>query len=339
MKVWKVYSKEDIRLEELPSQAVEEGCVKIKMTTVPISQSDIMYYSGERGFKEPIIIGRSGVGMVTEVADDVTNVVRGDRVFVESYDTCGVCASCKAGRVNDCEKLGMYGIDRDGFMRDFVVVPAAGIDKLPERIRDEDAIMLQHISAASNIVSKLSLQKGEHLVIVGANVLGIVLAQVAMYHQAVPILVDTRKENLEVASSLGIYYCINSVEDDVKKKILLLTGGRMSETLCYVTASTGSLSRSLELCAKSGRVAITGYETNQDDDFVSSFKAVLHNQLTVHGINNVAKNIATAINLLANGAVNVAPLITKTASFESVAGEIAQMANFPDKYIRIVIKI
>ncbi len=80
---------------------------------------------------------------------------------------------------------------------------------IPDRLKDEEAVFTEHTAMAINVISKLKIDKGEHLVIVGATSIGIILAQVAMYHQAVPIVVDMRDELLESARRAGVYYTIN----------------------------------------------------------------------------------------------------------------------------------
>lgn len=337
MKAWKIINQNEAVMQELPSQKVGEGQVKVKLTRSSIVWSDIAKYDGKIDPSD-IIIGTQGVGMVTEVHESVTSVVRGDRVFLGAYKTCGTCNACKSHKNNECEKIVRMGLDADGYMCDFAVVNAELLHKLPERIVDDEAILLQQITTASNIISNLSLQKGEHIVIVGANVLGIILAQVAIYQQAVPIIVDPRKDNLAIAEQLGIYYCIHSVEQDVIKKVKSLTGGRMSETVCHITGTHGSLKMSLELCANNGRAVIAGCG-DFTGEFNSSFSSIYKKQLTVRGVNNGAKSITSAINMLVNNAVKVAPLVTKSIELKEVGDIIKDSSEHPDKYLKVVVKI
>ncbi len=337
MKAWKIINQGEAILDELPSQKVAEGQVKVKLTRSALSWIDIAKYDGKVD-PSNVIIGSQGVGMVTEVHESVTNFERGDRVFLGSYNTCDVCPSCKSNKVDECSKLERYGIDSDGYLRDFAVVNADVIYKLPERIVDDEAILIQRITMASNIISKLSLQKGEHIVIVGADVLGLILAQVAIYHQAVPIIIDSHKSNLQIAESLGAYYFINSVEEDVNKKVKTITGGRMAETVCHIVGNHGVLARSLEYCADNGRVVVAGCDINSSE-LNSAFKTVLKKQLTVTGVNNGAKSITGAINMLVNNAVKVSPLVTKCIEFNEVADTIKECSEDPQRYLKVVVKI
>ena len=260
MKAWRIFEPKKLEQVEIPHAPATGKNVKIKLSYSALSTSDRLVYTGQMTPKVyPLTIGRQGVGMVTEVGEEVTSFARGDRVVVDPYVFCEECGPCKDGRFNECMNPETYGVHEDGLLSDFAIVRYEDVFKLPERVKDTDAIFTGHVAFALNILSKLNLEKGEHLVIVGASVVGILLAQAAIYYQAVPILVDSRAERLKIAERLGVYYCINSVDEDVPKKIFSLTGGNMSETVCYLSYSDAPLSKSLELAKINGRVVIAGW--------------------------------------------------------------------------------
>lgn len=339
MKAWRLNGKGDISLDEMNSQPVGEGCVKLKMLYSSISLTDQMLYDGRLAPKcTPLIIGRQAVGLVTETGASVTGLQRGNRVAVDPYLCCRSCAACKSGRGAECEKLLTHGVDDNGFMSDFAVVNAADAYQLPERVAASDAVFLEHIALAINTVSKLNPEKGEHIVIVGANVIGIIMAQVAMYYQAVPVLVDTRQDLLDKAAQLGVYYTVNSVDADPQKKIFSITGGRMAESVAYITTGKMSLVRSLDYAAKGGRVAIVGW-TDEGSELNASFSSVFSRQLTVMGINNGAKNLSGAINMLACSAVDVKSLVSREIGFDEVKTYLDETAELPNKYLKLLVKM
>ena len=338
MKAWRLHDKEKLTLDELPSQSVGEGCVKIKTLACGISLTDVLMYEGKLAPGSlPVIIGRQCVGMVTETGENVTGLVRGDRVAADPFVSCKTCAPCKNGRADECEKMLCCGLNDNGFMSDFTVAPAGVFYKLPDRISDTDGVFLEHIALSINAVGKLGLDKGEHIVIVGANALGIILAQVALYSQAVPILVDTAADNLALAESLGVYYTVNSVDADPMKKIFSLTGGRMSETVAFVSTSHMSFGRCLDYAAVGGRVAVVG-RSQISDEMAGSFNTVLDKQLKVAGVNNGAKLFPAAINLLANRTVDVSKLISCEVKFGDVENSVREHAENIGRFVKAVVR-
>src|SRR5690606_15042828 len=55
----------------------------------------------------PIVLGHEGAGIVVQVGKSVRKVVPGDHV-VMTFDTCGLCSSCRGGDVAYCENLGQF---------------------------------------------------------------------------------------------------------------------------------------------------------------------------------------------------------------------------------------
>ena len=338
MKAWRLHEAGKLQLDELPVQSVGEGCIKLKTLASGIGLSDVLAYEGKLVREAaPMIIGRECVGLVTETGEGVTGVTRGDRVAVDPFVSCKSCPSCKANKPDSCEKLFCCGVDDNGFMSDFSVVSADSVYLLPERIKEQDAVFLSHIALAINTVSKLNLDKGENIVIVGASAMGLILAQVALYYQAVPILVDVDADRLHLAEQLGIYYTVNSVDASPQKRIFSLTGGRMSETVAYMAPSHMSFSHSLDFAAKGGRVAIVGW-ADTVSDLQSGFSSVLTKQLSVVGVNNGAKLFPAAINLLANRTIDVGKLISREIPFADVEASVREMAEYKDRFIKVVVK-
>lgn len=337
MKAQRIYGPGDVRAEELPSQPVGENCVKIKILKAAVTHSDNLIYEGTRSVKYPVTLGRHCVGMVTEVGEAVKGYARGNKVAVSPIKACRKCSECAAGRFDSCLNKLEYGVGEDGFFRDFAVVGAEDLYKLPERIEDSEAMFLEQIAMAINIVGKLGLEKGEHIAIVGATVTGIILAQVAIYYQAVPVLMDLRRDRLDVASNFGVYYTVDTTESDAHKKIFSLTGGRMAETCAYMAQGIMPLTRTFDFLSNRGRMAICIPDGAKE--LSADLSVAVKKQLDLFGISGMGKNIPSAINMLANKSVKVAPLISKEVKFDEVPEALKEMGQHPDKYVKVIVNM
>lgn len=303
MKAWRLNAPNSLELTNMDSQPVGPGCVKIKLIYSAISAMDKLLYDGKLPFEGPLVLGRQGVGMVTEVGEGVKTVARGDIVAAKPFSSCGSCLKCKGGRPSDCDNKVIYGVTEDGFLCDFAVVKAEDVYKLPDRIDKKSAILLEHIDMALSTINQLKLQRGEHIVINGASYLGIIIAQLAMSYQAVPIVIDVDKDRLAVAEKFA-YYVFDYSEVDVRKRIMTITGGRMSETIAHLPHSEFPFNQSLALAGQNGRVAVVGWENIVDLSGVN-ITPILNKQLTVTGINGSNNNFSAAINMLVNHTVQV----------------------------------
>ena len=320
MKAWRIYEPNHLKFDEMDAQPVGEGCVKLKMLRSAVSQMDVRLYTGKLKAEYPLILGRQGVGMVTEVGEGVTSYKRGDRVAVNPVTPCRSCSACVSGHPHECTHMLTYGMTEDGFLRDFAVVPADDLIGLPDRISDTDAIFL------------------EHIVVYGATLVGLILAQAAIYYQAVPVLVDMRADRLSLAESLGVYYTVNPVESDPFKKIFTITGGRMAETVAFMADCGMRPGQALNYVAAGGRVAFVGWKELLDETD-ASIAPVIANRLKVTGVSCSGRNMPSAVNMLANKAINVEKLVNKEVGIEQAGDIIAESAAYPDKYLKVPVKI
>lgn len=338
MKAYRVHSIRSVSLDEMDAQPVGENCVKIKNLICGVSSADIAVYTGKVPVQFPIIPIRQCVGFVSEVGEAVNGISRGNRVVAYPQASCHLCKACRDGRYVDCEKPNTFGIGEDGFMSDFSVVSASDLYVIPDRLKDEEAVYTEHTALAINVISKLRIEKGEHIVIVGATAIGIILAQVAMYYQAVPIVVDMREDMLNACRQAGVYYTINSVSDDVNKKILSITGGHMADACAYFLSSTMPLKNVFDYTAVRGRVALVG--RLNDEELKCNLNGLVEKKIDLVTVADCGKYYPSAINMLANQTVSVACLPSRIVPFaEFPAALEEESSDGGDDGVKILVKV
>lgn len=338
MKAWRLIEAGMAELKDMESQPVGDECVKIKLIYSAITIIDRLLYHGQLSAQYPLILGRQASGMVVEVGSEVKGLVRGDIVAVKPLSICGSCIRCKEGKFNECENQLTFGLNEDGFLRDFAVLNAYEVVKLPERVSPKDATFIDYINISIEAISKLNLEKGQYLIICGASELGIVLAQVAMYYQIIPILIDINPAFLNLAKELGVYYTINCSEEDAKKRIFALTGGKMADGAAYITAASYPFAKIFEYVKCGGMISICGLEKSKQEINVNA-SLVFNKKLTVVGIPEDNNNIASAINLLANKTVQVDKLIGNEICFDEVNKELKKEIDANICYLKTLVKI
>ncbi len=338
MKAYRISAPHTVKLEEMEALPVGDNCIKLKNLICGLTHTDLSALSGEAtGVKYPIIPGRQCVGFVSEVGRSVAGLQRGNRVVVYPQASCHNCKACKDGRYYDCEKPSVFGVGEDGFLSDFSVVSADDVFAIPDRLKDEEAIFTEHTSMAINVLSRLNVEKGEHIIIVGATIVGIILAQVAMYYQAVPIVVDMHEELLDAARAAGVYYTANTITEDVTKKVLALTGGHMADACAFIPSSDVPLHNVFDFCKKHGRVAIVGRPYGQD--LKCSLKAFVEKNLELVTVTDCGKNYPSAINMLANRTVSTEMISTRVVPFADVPTAIENALDTSAAVEKLLVKI
>jgi threonine dehydrogenase-like Zn-dependent dehydrogenase len=337
MKSWKVTAERQVTIEETAAQPVGKNCVKLKMLAASINFPERnLFVKG--GARLPLILGTNGVGMVIETGESVTKFQRGDFAYIRPMSVCGDCSHCKSGKVGDCEKNYVYGKTEDGVMRDFIVVPSSDLVLLPEKITPTEGTFIESVALAVSAIDRLKLEKGEHIVIMGATNVGLILAQAALYYQAIPILVDMREDRLKIAEKMGVYYTVNAVDTDPIKKIFTITCGKKAETMAYCLLSGMPVQRSFECLSSHGRAAFVGFDT-MDDTLNFNFMPLIDRNIEVYAVSNAIDNYLTAVNMIASFAVDVKPLVGKRITFDEVGKALEEVADDVNKFTNIIVDI
>ena len=338
MKAYRIHAPHTLKLDEMDALPVGENCIKLKNLMCGITPADIAVYEGRVQTKYPIIPLSQCVGFVSEVGANVTGIQRGQRVVTYPQASCHACKACKDGRYFECEKPLPFGVQEDGFLSDFSVVSANDVYTIPDRISDEEAVFIEHIATALNAMSKMNVEKGDQVVIMGATVEGIILAQLAMYYQAVPIMVDMHEDMLKLAQKAGVYFTVNAVDDNVCKKILALTGGHMANACAYLVNSHMPLQSAWDYTAVGGRVAIVG--KNGIGDLNCNLNNMLEKNIDLYTVVDCGKNYSSAINLLANRTVTVNSLYENIIPFaEAQSAYDSLVSGRDDSQFKTLIKI
>lgn len=337
MKAYRIHSPHMIKLDEMNALPVGDNCVKLKNLMCGISSSDIAVFTGRLSAQYPIVPVRQNVGFVSEVGANVSRLSRGNRVVTAPHSSCHGCKSCNDARFYDCEKPVQFGLGEDGFLSDFSVVSVDDVYAIPDRIKDEEAVFIEHIALAINTLNRLNVEKGEHIVIVGATLVGIILAQVAMYYQAVPIVVDMREDMLAIAQRSGVYFTINAVSEDVCKKILSITGGHMADECAYLVTSKMPLQNVCDYTAMRGRAALVG--RLKEKELNCNLNGFFDKRIDLYTVADCGRYYSAAINMLANHTVSVDMLYDKIVPFSEVPAVFESLAAEPDSSLKVLVKI
>ena len=140
------------------------------------------------------------VGIVEQTGSEVKKVKPGDRVTVNVETFCGKCFFCQNGYVNNCtDKDGGWalGCRIDGGQAEYVRVPYAdqGLNLIPEKVTDEQALFVGDILATGFWAAKISEIKEEDTVLIlGAGSTGICTLLCVMLKNPKRIIVCEKDE-------------------------------------------------------------------------------------------------------------------------------------------------
>lgn len=163
---------QELRLDQAhPDPAVPPGEARVRVLRAGICNTDLEIVRGYMGFRG--ILGHEFVGVVEGGALD------GRRVTGEINAACGACATCQQGMPTHCPDRTTLGIDRrDGAFADALALPLVNLHPLPDEVSDDQAIFIEPLAAALQILHQTHISPHQRVILLGAGKLGLLAAQV-----------------------------------------------------------------------------------------------------------------------------------------------------------------
>ena len=290
MKVWQLAYPHNLQHVSAPDLKLSSDKVKVKVTKALLTESDVSVYSGAIKVKAPFIPGRFAIGQVTEANED-SFIRKGERVYL-------------AGVTEDelsPDGLRVAGETADGFYRDFVLAGVDDVYPLPASVSDEAAFLIDAIALAERVIDEMQITIGQHILVLGGGLYANVLCQILIYHRAVPILADNNAERLARAKKSGIYYTFPN-DETLKTNVVNVTGGKLADGAVYL--AYGNRSEPSVLFPLVKREAFVSFCAPTCKSIHVNLEYALKHNVTIKGITESREFVSTAINLLAQKAVN-----------------------------------
>ncbi|MFV0465740.1 MAG: zinc-binding dehydrogenase [Lachnospiraceae bacterium] len=338
MKVLCIEGPEKLEIKDFPMPILEEGKAIVKIIECGICGSDVTAYRGVNPtMKYPVNgIGHEGVGIISEIGPNEKGLKAGDRVTLEPYIPCNKCHMCKQGRFNNCADIRVCGVHKDGMMAEYFLHPIQQMYKLPDEISFEHAVLVEPFTIGLHAITRARVSVGEHVVIFGAGIIGLMAAFGCLNYGAQPILIDVVQERLDTAARLGIKNTFNSKHGEVKEYLLSVTEGKLPEVMVDCTGALPILEQMHEYVCHGGRIALVGWPHST---VAVNQVRLMQKEIDVLPSRNSNQKFPEAIDLILRGKLPADDLITKTIPMNEVEATIKDMIKRPEDYLKVIVKI
>jgi propanol-preferring alcohol dehydrogenase len=137
-------ARTQLRVAEVPAPEPGPGHVRIRVHVCGLCRTDLHVLDGELTKpKLPLILGHQIVGEIVDAGAGVEDLRVGERVGVPWLGwTCGVCAYCRSGRENLCDRASFTGYDIDGGYAELAVADARYCFRIDDSFSDVQAAPL-----------------------------------------------------------------------------------------------------------------------------------------------------------------------------------------------------
>jgi 2-desacetyl-2-hydroxyethyl bacteriochlorophyllide A dehydrogenase len=310
-----LYGPKDLRVESTKNPSASQGEVLVRVRASGLCGTDDRIWSGDRPVRYPLILGHEFIGEVVEVGDGVSRVRPGDRVAIEPNYSCGRCRLCREGKRNLCLARTAIGIDVHGGFAELAVVPERCVWAAPRSLTDDQLLLTEPLAVVVRAVARSEAAAGECAVVLGAGTLGLLAAQVLRARGVRVLLLSRSPRRLELARKLGVEE-VASLADRSGVELVRHFSNDDGVDLVIETAGTAeAVEEAVKLVRPAGRVVLVGLPHSPSS---ISFFSVVRRELSLIGSMIYRDEFPQALELLADGSIEVAPLITHRFSLDAV---------------------
>lgn len=314
---------ENVRVERMPRPTVErQGDVVIRVRACSLNRLDIFARLGLTGpgIRAARLPHISGVDVAGEVAE--TNGAQGwevgDRVVVYPVLSCGDCPFCERGEETMCPGYEIFGEDAQGGLAEYCRVPAANLERLPDRVAYEKAAALPaaYTTAWRMVVTAGGLRPHERVLVLGAGGgVGVAAVQIAHRVGAYVIGVTSGALRTRRLSELGADRVVDRTTEDFERVTLEETGGAgVGLAVNPVGGATWRPAiRSLE---PGGRMTICGATIGDDPDLSIREVYQSHRRIIGAPLGN-RRDFRAVLDLVSRGGLD--PVVDVSLPLESIA--------------------
>jgi threonine dehydrogenase-like Zn-dependent dehydrogenase len=279
-----------LRLDDIaPPQ--RSGEALIRLLVAGICSTDLEIVRGYAGFAGTL--GHEFVGVV-ESCEDPSWI--GQRVVGEINIGCAVCDVCRNEDARHCPSRTTLGIrSRDGAFAEYLSLPAENLRAVPANVPDRQAVFTEPLAAACEILDQVAITPRDRVAVIGDGKLGQLIARVLATTGCELTLIGKHENKLALAAQAGIHAVL--LRD--------LKTGRF-DRIVEATGSNHGLQLAINLVRPRGTVLMKS--TIHGNVSLDTSKVVV-NEINLTG--SRCGRFEPALDLLARGAIDVEPLITR----------------------------
>ena len=190
---------------DYPKPRCAHGEVLIEVSKAGICSTDLEVVKGYMGFSG--VMGHEFVGR----AVGGSRQWAGKRIVAEINCICGKCDMCKSGLANHCRNRTVLGIDgRDGCFAEYVTVPARNCHEVPEAVSDSEAVFVEPLAAAFQLIRQVKLAQSDRVVVLGDGRLAQLIVRVLRPRLRRMVMVGRHVGKLEAAEKQGVQTMLES---------------------------------------------------------------------------------------------------------------------------------
>jgi L-iditol 2-dehydrogenase len=256
MKIARLYSFNDIRIEDIPVPEVGPHDALMKTKACGICSGDVMKWYIEK--KAPLVLGHEPTGEIVKVGKEVKSFTPGDRVFVHHHAPCFLCRHCQRGDYVQCSTWRNTKIIPGG-ISEYILIPELNLQNdtlnLPDSLSFEDGTLIEPAACVVKALKRSRMRRGDTVLIIGLGLMGQLHLLLSRKYGAERIIgADMVPFRIEKAKEFGADEVIDVSKCDLVSAVSDLTKREMADTVIVGPNSIEAMRQGLETAGAGGSV-------------------------------------------------------------------------------------
>ncbi len=325
MKAAIVHAPGDFNVQEVAVPQCPADGILLKVLACGLCGSDLRTLrNGHHRVELPFIIGHEICAEIKITGKEYTGSWKpGDRLAVSPLVFCGKCEFCIEGKEELCIDYKEIGQKWQGGFAEYMAIPGEVIErgtiqKVPEGLNHESVTIVEPLSSCVNAQEKGWIGSGDTVLIIGAGPIGTLHLELARSRSADRIIVaDISGERLKLVESYSPDHIIDSSKEDLKEKVLKLTGGYGPEVIITANPAPETQVEAVEIARKGGRILLFGGLPKERSRPGVDMNLVHYNALHLIGTTIFAhRHNQEALELIDRGKISSSNFVSHTFSLE-----------------------
>ena len=320
-------------ITDIPEPRPSAGDLLLEVGMVGLCGTDLNSFRGRNPLVSyPRVLGHE---IAATVLEGTAELPPGTRVAVSPYTSCGVCPACRRGRENACRQNQTFGVQRDGAITERLVVPAGKV--YPSNLPLKSLCLVEPLTVGFHAAARGRVAAPDTVAVFGCGGIGLGAIAGAAFRGARTIAIDLDDTKLATARLAGASELIHSGREDVRERLLALTGGDGPDVVIEAIGLVETFQLAVEVVAFTGRVVYVGYAK---EPVAYETKLFVQKELDILGSRNaLPQDFRDVIAMLDAGRFPVEETISAIVPLVEGPSMLAQWSAAPASFTKILIQM
>lgn len=333
-----------MELRDVPDPKIARPTdVLVGLDTIGVCGSDLHYYRdgkiGTQVVEFPFAVGHECAGTVLAVGDEVSGLEPGRRVAVNPLVPCGDCDQCRNGRANTCRNQAFLGCPGqiEGAMCDLLVMPAASLHTIPDKMTFEQAVMVEPFAIGLWAQRLAGATGGLKIAILGCGPIGLCILQaVKAAGNCTVYATDLLDYRVEMARGTGADWAANAADTDVVAAIAEIAPDGV-DLVFEAAGMQETIDQAGKILTPGGTLLVVGIPPESRFSFDMNY--FRRKELRVQSVRRQNECDDDAIDMVASGAVNLDPQITHRFPLSESSAAFDLVADYKDGVVKAMLHV